>query len=579
MRAEVDVAGAPRTARVTTTPPPPLRPAEPIRRRFGWFELAVFGVFAAVSLWVLALDLFQVVAHGRVWTGTDGVYVVDQMQYVAWIQSASHHLLSANLFVLHGTPADYLQPAVTISAGLTALGVAPWLTLLLWKPVAVLAAFFGFEAFVRRMVPGVWPRRAALVLALFFGSFTIVEGSFGVVGDLFAGFLSWGYTFGLLALGLMVFAMLAYDRARAGGPRRYAWAAALLGATAGSLHPWQGELLILIVLGAELAAWRGTRRRPALTLPAAMIAATAMPLVYYVLLGRVDQSWSLAREASKHAFSFWTIVLALAPLLIAAVPAFARRSRSFLETVTRVWPVAAVLIFVLSATELSATPLHAFEGITLPLAVLAVEGVQRAGFGRLPHRRLIGAVAVAAFTIPATYWELHSAESLVVPQAGNANFVIKGERDALRYLASNREPGGVLTRFYLGSVVPADTGRRTFVGDCLWSEPGCSWRAILAQQLLDGTIPAWQARQLVNEVGARFVLTDCTAPPDVARMLTPISSSVRRFGCAAVYRVSSPGPGDAALAESVSPGGPLAESRPNAALRASGRNQRRVQSS
>ena len=65
-----------------------------------------------MSLWVLALDLYQVVVHGRVWTGTDGVYLVDQMQYLAWIQSASHHLLSANLFVLHGTPADYLQPAV-----------------------------------------------------------------------------------------------------------------------------------------------------------------------------------------------------------------------------------------------------------------------------------------------------------------------------------------------------------------------------------------------------------------------------------------------------------------------------------
>src|SRR5947207_210208 len=188
MRAELDVAGVPRTA--PARPPTPPQTAGPGRRRIGWFELAVLAAFAAVSLWVLALDLFQVVAHGRVWTGTDGVYLVDQMQYLAWIQSASHHVLSANLFVLRGTPADFFQPAVTVSAGLTALGVAPSVTLLLWKPVAVLAAFFGFNAYVRRSVSGVWPRRAALVLALFFGSFTIVEGSFGVVGDLFAGFLS-----------------------------------------------------------------------------------------------------------------------------------------------------------------------------------------------------------------------------------------------------------------------------------------------------------------------------------------------------------------------------------------------------
>jgi hypothetical protein len=557
MRVELDVAGVPRTA--PARPKLPARKAlEPRRRRLDWFELAVLAAFGLVSLWVLAVDLFQVVAHGRVWTGTDGVYLVDQMQYLAWIQSASHHVLSANLFVLRGTPADYLQPAVAISGALTALGVAPWLALLLWKPVAVLTAFFGFDIYVRRTVDGVWPRRAALALALFFGSFTIVEGSFGVVGDLFAGFLSWGYTFGLLALAVMVFAVLAYDRARREGSRRFAWAAAVLGAVAGALHPWQGELLILIVLGSELAAWRWLRPRPRLALPVGMIAVTAAPLVYYLLLGRIDESWSLAREASKHAFSFWTLALALAPLLIASAPAFARRPRSFLETITRVWPLAAVVIFGLSATELSATPLHAFEGITLPLSVLAVEGVQRVGFGRLPHRKLIGCLAVAAFTIPTTYWELHNAESLVSPQQGNANFVTGGERDALRYLASDSEPGGVLTRFYLGSVVPAETGRRTFVGDCLWSEPRCSWRAQLAQHLLDGTIPAARARRLINGVGARFVLVDCTAPPGVARTLAPISSSVHRFGCAAVYHLSSPGPPDSALAEAGTVSGPLA---------------------
>ena len=360
----------------------------------------------------------------------------------------------------------------------------------------------------------------------------------------------------------MVFALLAYDRARRGGSRRYTWVAALLGAIASALHPWQGELLVLIVLGAELAAWRGTRRRPRLAVPVSVIAATAAPLLYYQLLGSFDSSWEQARDASKHAFSFWTLVIALAPLLIASVPAFARRPRTFLETITRVWPLGAAVIFVLSATELAATPLHAFEGITLPLAVLAVEGVQRLGFGRLRHRGLIGALAVAACTIPATYWELHSAEQLVAPQAGNANFITTGERDALDYLASNREPGGVLTRFYLGSIVPALTGRRTFVGDCLWSEPGCSQRAQLAQQLLDGTIPAVRAAPLVNEVGARFALTDCTAPPGVARMLARISSSVSRFGCAAVYRLSSPGP----------PEGALSESPAHAALRSPGRD-------
>jgi hypothetical protein len=233
-----------------------------------------------------------------------------------------------------------------------------------------------------------------------------------------------------------------------------------------------------------------------------------------------------------------------------------------------VWPLSALAIFILSATDLSATPLHAFEGITLPLGVLAVEGLRRAGFGRLPHRKVIGFAAIAAFTIPATYWELHSAEQLVAPSPGNANFITRGERDALNYLAANRTPGGVLTRFYLGAVVPAETGRRTYVGDCLWSEPGCSSRAQLAQQLLDGTIAADQVRRIVNRLGARFVLADCQTAADLPAVLGPIASSVTRFGCATVYRLRAPGPATE----------PLAESPSNAALRASGRNQRRVQS-
>ena len=42
---------------------------------------------------------------------------------------------------------------------------------------------------------------------LFFGCFTVIFGQFGVLGDLFPGFLSWGYTFGLLALAAMVGAL------------------------------------------------------------------------------------------------------------------------------------------------------------------------------------------------------------------------------------------------------------------------------------------------------------------------------------------------------------------------------------
>src|SRR5437764_11888380 len=143
MRAEIHGSGvAPaqsRTDERCRSAPQPRLP-----RRLDRFDLFVLLAFAAMSMWVVVLDVHRASAHGLVWTGTDGFYIVDQMQYLAWISDASHHLLVSNLFVLRGTPADYFQPAVVISGALAALGLAPWLALLLWKPVAVLVAFYGF---------------------------------------------------------------------------------------------------------------------------------------------------------------------------------------------------------------------------------------------------------------------------------------------------------------------------------------------------------------------------------------------------------------------------------------------------
>jgi len=527
------------------------------RRRVDHFELALLGVFAALSIWVLALDVWQVVEHGLVWTGTDGLFVIDQMQYLAWIRDASHHVLAANLFVLRPTPADYFQPAVAISGALAALGISPSLALLLWKPVAVVGTFYGVRAYVNRNLTWRPERHAALALGLLFASFTVVYGAFGVIGDLAPAFLSWGYPFGLLSLAAMLFALVAYSRDRAAD--RLGWGAPVLGALASSLHPWQGEVMILTLLGAEAIRWRayaGARRR--LVLPAVTVGATALPLVYYGILGRADLSWELAREAAVHSFSLWSLVLALAPLALPALLAYRSRPQSFIAAATRVWPLAALIVYVLSATGLSSTPLHAFSGITVPLAVLAVEGVRRVEKTKVPRPKLVAWLLIAAVTVPATVYELSVAHEFMAPTPGNANFISRGERDALDYLARNREPGGVLTRFYLGSVVPARTGRRTFVGNCIWSQPNCSPRAQTAQQLFDGSLSNRAARRFVRRSGARFVLADCQTQNSLVRTLGPLLIGLRRFGCATVYELDAPGPAV----------GPLAESRLDAAVRA-----------
>jgi hypothetical protein len=112
-------------------------------------ELVVLGVFAAMSVSVLAIGLWWTLTQGRVWTGVNWVYVQDVTQYLAWIRDAARHVLVSNLFVLRTTPHDYPQPAIVVSGGLVAIGVAPWLALLLWQPVAVGGVFFAVSALVR----------------------------------------------------------------------------------------------------------------------------------------------------------------------------------------------------------------------------------------------------------------------------------------------------------------------------------------------------------------------------------------------------------------------------------------------
>jgi hypothetical protein len=512
----------------------------PRRRRLDVFELSVLVAFAVLSVFVLALDVGRVVFDGATWTGTDGVYIVDQMQYLSWIRDASHHLLVSNLFVLRDSPADYFQPAVAISGGLTALGMSAWLSLLLWKPVAVLGMFFAVRAYAGRSVSGLWPRRAVLVLALFFGSYTLVYGSWSVLGDLFPGFLSWGYTFGLMALAAMIFALVAYADARES--RRRIWLPGLLGAVATLLHPWNGEQLIALVLAAELVMLISRRySRDDIRLTAATVVGTGVALIYYAILGKADVNWKLAQIASKHAFSFWSIALAVLPLVLPAVVAYFKRPVTFLDAVTRTWPVVAFGIFLLSGTSLGATPLHAFQGITLPLGVLAVEGLLMLGWRRLPRAVLIGAAVVALFTIPATVKELSIAHTLAAPTPGNSNFIKHDERTALDYLAKNKDPGSVMTRSYLGAAVPGRTGRRTYVGDCLWSEPGCLTLTANAQWLFvaepGGQPTPAAARSFVLGSGARFLLADCETTNDIPRLLAPIIRSTHSFGCATVYEV------------------------------------------
>jgi hypothetical protein len=108
------------------------------------------------------------------------------------------------------------------------------------------------------------------------------------------------------------------------------------------------------------------------------------------------------------------------------------------------------------------------------------------------------------------------------------------EDAALAYLAREHRDGGVLTRFYLGTIVPAVTGRHTFVGNCYWSEPHCSHLVNITSELFAAQLRPPDARRFVHTSGARFVLADRQSR-DLTATLAPITSAVHRFGCASVY--------------------------------------------
>jgi hypothetical protein len=324
------------------------------------------------------------------------------------------------------------------------------------------------------------------------------------------------------------------------------WQAPVLGLLASWLHPWQGETLILVVIGGELlaaVARAGDRAgkvpvKRVVVLCASTVVLAALPLIYYAILDRADIVWRLGRIGTSNGWGFGGVIESLVPLLVVAALAYRRRPRSFLAAATMTWPFVALAVYGISIAGLGATPLHAFAGITIPLAVLAVRGLQSLPLARLPHRRLVGAGLVAVVTIPATVAQLSSAHQFMGPYKNDGNFIRADEQRALSFLARDPQPGGVLAPFYLGMVVPAITGRHTYIGDFLWSVPDYPLRFAQSFNLFKFPEPGPIARWFVRSTGARFVLADCHGHSGgLVHKLSPITRAIYPFGCTTVVEI------------------------------------------
>ena len=510
--------------------------------RLEWTVLAVLVAWSLIPLVLALVDVWQ---NGGVISGGESFGVVDDYQYLAWVREMGEHGLASNLLDVEDDPRVYLHPMWLLSGLAWKAGLPIQAAFVLWKPVAVGVLAAGYVAYVRRMVAEPGRRALALALALLYlapiGPLMEWLGAGEQADRDVAGLLTfelgpvmyaWGYYPTAIAVGLTPVFLPCLERALdpAGQRRRaYAVGAAAAGLVVGWVHPWQG--LVLAALFPFAAVWARDRRRVlALALPAI---ATAAPIAYYFALSRSDTAWSAGGIADGQEHFFRWVALGLLPLAIPAAVGWwqSRRGRvwDLQEMYLVAWPAAALLAYaVMTETYIY----HLLQGLALPLAILIAR--VRVGWRR-PATVAAVAAALAAFTVPGAIYELEKLGDF--PDHDAIAYRIRpGETDALDHIERSRTEGPVVSRFYLGQAVPAFTGRRTWVGHPSWTRD-LGERGHRADMLLRGRATPSEARAVVRESGAAFVLADCDRRADLRPALGELVREVRHFGCATVYEL------------------------------------------
>jgi hypothetical protein len=198
----------------------------------------------------------------------------------------------------------------------------------------------------------------------------------------------------------------------------------------------------------------------------------------------------------------------------------------------RIWPFAILLVYLL---PVGTFPYHSFQGLQIPLGILAVIGVRRI-WPAIPS--WAAAAALFVMVIPGT---LHKADVFrnSVQSGGDPYFVFDGERELLKTLDRDPRAGAVLAPTYAALLVPSRTGRETWVGPFSWT-PDWERRAELSNDLFEGRLSTAEARRVVIESRARWLFADCR-PLALARLEAQIRPLLarppQRFGCARLYEL------------------------------------------
>ena len=527
-------------------------------RRVGWpdvWEWSMLLGLSVVSMAVLGPLLFK----GRQLTGSDGLFPPDQLQYLTWIRQASLHWLIGNEFDFRTDHRVFLHPGFLLS-GLVHRWTGASLQvsyIAVWKPIAVLVAFFGCRQYVRRLVPGTWAARAALFSALFvvmpwsalfksIGSTPQRMYTFDFIsGELWTGQMLLGYMMTAVAVYSMPFVLLGVERFRSGAGVGLRGNLLLAASAAGALlvmwlQPWQGGELLLIISAVEL--WRRYRHQVPIDYRLSFVlAAGALPAIYYAWIGATDTSWKLASVANQGgaqplwSWPLWAIALTLAPLAIPAAFALRGPVIGWQSTAVRVWPVSVLVVYL---QPFGTFPYHSVQGLMLPLSILAAQGLTTRRPEGLPRTRWWMVVPVLVLlTVPGTIHKLNLVRNNIHGVA-YPYYVFGGEDKALNFLEQSPIPGGVLTDTYGGLMVPPLAGRESYIGPFSWT-PSWDVRANITGTFFAGKLGPRAAQRFVLGTGSRFVFQECKgrvqAPLDLKEDLGGLVQSTHDFGCARVY--------------------------------------------
>ena len=146
------------------------------------------------------------------------------------------------------------------------------------------------------------------------------------------------------------------------------------------------------------------------------------------------------------------------------------------------WPAASLAGLV----ALTAYPVHALGGLSLPLAILAVRGWRRL---RLPA--VAGAAAVALITVPGTVYWAREFRSVAADRHNQQLYLSADEDDALDWVSRGRAAACWRRP---GSGDRPGTNRAPHLGRSPLLDPRLRPRVSRATALFDGRMPARRPR-------------------------------------------------------------------------------------